>query len=95
MSYGLRYHSCGDGMCGCYDCERCYPGVTEELAAEEREELEREDVVEEVPAGEGKKWFNVWAFPSMRHICAVTAKCAEEVSDPRIGGDGNIIVQEA
>lgn len=40
-----------------------------------------------------KKWFRVFDANTLAHICDVTGTDAETIEDPRIGGNGEIIVQ--
>lgn len=48
VSYRPRYlSSCSDGMCGAYDCPRCYGSAAYEYDAEDQEEKEEEEEEEE------------------------------------------------
>lgn len=43
-----------------------------------------------------EKWYHVFAFPSLKHICDVKADAINpDCYDPRIRGDGEVVWQEA
>lgn len=48
------------------------------------------------PNSDNQVWWNVFAFPSLKHICAIKDDANNpRTYDPRIGGDGNVIWQRA
>lgn len=39
----IRVYRCSDGMCGCEDCETCYPLMARKVVEDYEEEVENEN----------------------------------------------------